>query len=250
MGLIQTILDPVFGPLLQFGPLVTLLVISFFVSLVSTLAYKWLTHQGEMKRLKEEIKGYQTQMKAVRDTPEKVMELQKQAMALNMDYMKKSFTPTLVTILPLLLIFGWLQATLAFMPLLPGQEFTISAMMQDGLIGNVSVRVPVGLEIVGETVKTAQRQVNFTLKGVREGDYIVDVVYEGVTSSKDVWISGEQRYTEQEKSFSGSVKAVRIDYKKLIILPVGIRTWFGWLGLYIIFSLIFSMGLRKVLKLY
>lgn len=250
MGFIQTTLDPVFRPLLQLGPLVTLVIVSFCVSLISTLVYKWLTKQSEMKRLKDEIKGYQTQMKAARDTPEKVMELQKQAMALNMDYMKKSFTPTLVTMLPLLLIFGWLQATLAFMPILPGQEFTLGVVMQDGLMDNVSVRVPVGLEVVGETVKAARQQVNFTLKGVRDGEYIVDVVYGNVPYSKDIFVSGEQKYAEQGKSFSGPVKAVQIDYKKLIILPVGFRNWFGWLGLYIIFSLIFSMSLRKILKLH
>src|SRR3989338_6846644 len=210
MGIIQTILDPVFGPLLQFGPLVTLVVVSFFVSLISTLVYKWLTNQSEMKRLKEEIKGYQTQMKTVRDTPEKVMGLQKQAMALNMDYMKKSFTPTIVTMLPLLLIFGWLQATLAFMPLLPGQEFTLGVTLQQGLVGNVSVRVPVGLEVVGEMVRGAQQQVNFTLKGVQEGEYLVDVMYGGAPYSKEILVSGgKQRYAEQGKSFSGPVKVVQ-----------------------------------------
>jgi len=46
------------------------------------------------------------------------------------------------------------------------------------------------------------------------------------------------------------IQNIKINYNKLVILPIGFRNWLGWLGLYIILSIIFSLGLRKLMKVY
>lgn len=68
-----------------------------------------MTDQEIMKSLKKEIKDIQKDMKKFRDEPEKVMSLQKEAMKKNMDYFKKSMKPNLVSLLPIIFLFGWLR---------------------------------------------------------------------------------------------------------------------------------------------
>ncbi len=101
----------IFGFLISWNPLVAIIIISFLMTLLITLAYKFLTNQVLMKSLKEEIKGFQKEMKENKDNPQKVMEIQKQALEKNMKYMMHSFKPTLFTFIPLIIIFTWLRLT-------------------------------------------------------------------------------------------------------------------------------------------
>src|SRR3990167_6922652 len=165
MGVIDTILDPVFMPLLNLGPFWALVIISFVLSLLMTLIYKLVTNQDEMKRLKDEMKEHQKQMK---ENPEKIGELQKKAMSANLEYMRHSFKPTLITFIPIILIFGWLGAHLAFVPIMPGEEFTVGVLFESAQ-GKAHIVVPEGIEVVGEDVKDVNSGTEFTLKGVREG---------------------------------------------------------------------------------
>ena len=53
-------------------------------------------------------------MKTLRSDPDKMMVVQRKAMETNMKYMMQSMRPTLFTLIPIIVIFGWLNATLAF----------------------------------------------------------------------------------------------------------------------------------------
>jgi len=68
----ETLLDPIFSPLLKLNPLVGIALISFLISAIITVIYKYVTDQNLMKRLKEEIKAFQKEMKELKDHPEKV----------------------------------------------------------------------------------------------------------------------------------------------------------------------------------
>src|SRR5574342_185649 len=171
--------DSAFGFLLNWPPLLAIALVSFVISLLITLIYKWTTNQQEMKRLKDELKEHQTKMKTHKDDPEKMMAIQKQAMAVNMQYMAKSMKSTFITFIPILLIFGWMSANFAFEPLMPNQEFTLAATLQKEIAGNVSVTVPEGLEVVGDSTKQIENgMATFTLKG-SEGDYFVTLASNG-----------------------------------------------------------------------
>ena len=101
--------DFIFGWLVALNPLFGLIVISLVLTLIITIAYKYLTDQKLMKELKDKLKDYQNQMKENKQDHQKVMEIQKQAMDANMKYMIQSFKPTIYTLLPLILIFNWLR---------------------------------------------------------------------------------------------------------------------------------------------
>ena len=123
----------------QLPPLVTIAIISLVISLIIVLVYKFLTNQREMKDMKDKLKDYQKQMKELRNDPKRLMEVQKEAMQLNMKYMKHSLKPTLITFLPIILIFGWLSAHLAYLPIESGQEFTTTIAFDKGTTGVIEM---------------------------------------------------------------------------------------------------------------
>ncbi len=99
--------------LIESYPLAFIIGVSFLVTLFITLAYKYFTNQDEMKRLRKELKELQGAVKENKDDNTKVLELQKEAMQKNAEYMKHSFKPMLVTFLPLIIVFGWLRGAYA-----------------------------------------------------------------------------------------------------------------------------------------
>lgn len=99
----------IFGSLVSSSPLWGLIIISFILTLLITLTYKFLTKQHLMKEWKESLKNYQEQIKNHKHDHKKVMEIQKPMMEVQMKYMMHSFRPLLFTFLPLILIFNWLR---------------------------------------------------------------------------------------------------------------------------------------------
>ena len=253
-----TLLNPVFSPLLSIPPFWSIIIVSLLVSVIITYAYKWLTDQKLMKELKTKQKDLQKQLKANRSEPKKAMKYQKQAMEKNMQYMKHSFKPTLITFLPIIIIFAWLNANLAFEAIQPQQQFDALLQFKDNVIGKVSVSVPDEIDIVGQTEKTIQNgKASFRFKG-NVGNYLL-VFNKGERSySKEVTISKQQKYAEVSKVFkSQELKSITLSNNKLVVLNVLGKeegSWtsgrLGWLGVYILSSIVFSMGLRKLLKLY
>ena len=189
-------------------------------------------------------------MKEFKADPKKVMEIQKRAMETNMKYMMHSMKPTLITFIPIIIIFGWLNANLAFMPIMPGQEFIVGAEFQSGITGDVVLVVPEGIELLSNTTQSIEEgKVEWRLKG-EAGEYILDYQYDGRNYPKELLITSKQAYKELVKKVNDDVvKVLETKHEKTI--PLQIFGWkIGWLGTYIIFSLIFSMGLRKILKLH
>ena len=96
-------------PFIEWNPLISLLIISFILTLITTLSYKYLTNQKMMKESKDEMKILQNEMKELKNNPNRMMEKQKMMMEKNMKIMMHSFRPLLFTFIPFLLIFIWLR---------------------------------------------------------------------------------------------------------------------------------------------
>jgi uncharacterized membrane protein (DUF106 family) len=254
----ETILHPIFSPLLKLPPVVGILIISLLISIIITVVYKYMTDQTMMKDVKTRQKELQKKMKELRNQPEKLMKVQKEAMDLNLKYMSQSFKPTLITFLPIIIIFGWLNANLAFEPIQPGQEFTTTLMFKEGFTGNVTITVPEGVTLVGDSVtEIKDRTAAFGMKAI-EGDYLLVFSYEGKSYDKELTVTSEQRYAPAIKTFSKEpLQSVTLSNQKLIAINLFGKdegSWsagrFGWLFTYIIFSLLFSFGIRKLMKVY
>lgn len=103
--------NSIFGGLIDWNPLIGLLILSFLLTLLISLSYKFLTDQKLMKDHKDEIKILQKEMKELKNEPDKMMEKQKVLMEKNLKMMKHNFKPMLFTFIPLIIVFGWLRET-------------------------------------------------------------------------------------------------------------------------------------------
>src|SRR3989344_2285893 len=244
-------LNIVFAPLLSLPLWLAIIILSLIISVLVIVITKYTTNQTLMKELKDQLKDHQKQIKESKSNPSKAMELQKKAMEVNMKYMSHSLRPTLITFIPIILIFGWMSAVFAFESIPPQQQFTVTAFFEKNSIGQAELNTQNDLMIVGDKNQTIQgEKATWMLKGTKEGEYSFDIVYNGDIQERSVLITSTGEYLPSVKKTSGMIKTIQINYKKLIVIPIGFRDWFGWLGVYIWSSIIFTMALRKLMKVY
>lgn len=250
----DSILNPIFQPVLKLGPFWAIIILALVISLLITLVYKFFTNQSEMKRLKGQQKDFQKRLKELRSKPEEMMKVQKEAMKVNMEYMKHSFKPTLITMIPILIIFGWMAAHLTYEPIYPGEPYSITANFAEELKDKeAELIVFEGTEILSDVKQKINSGATWNLKS-SEGEYSLTVKVGDEEQSKDVLITEELSYAPALENYEHSgIESIQINYNKLKPLGPNISLFGwkpGWLGLYIIFSIVFSMALRKLMGLY
>ena len=253
MSFLDPILSPVLQPLVNISPFWAIVILAVGISFLSTLAYKYLTDQNKMKDLKEKQKEFQKRMKELRSEPQKMMEVQKEAMKVNMEYMKMSFKPTLFTMIPLLLLVGWMAAHLSYEPIFPQETYSVTAMFKEGVTGDAELVADQGTELLNNAKQTiTARAATWSLRST-EGEHDLKVKLGSQEESKTVLITTEVKYADLVTLSSHSdIEKIQINYKPL--KPLGTKSIFswqpGWLGLYFIFSLVGSLAFRKLLKIY
>ena len=256
-------LNIVFGPLLKLPLWFAIIIMSIIISVIVIVITKYTTNQALMKELKDQLKEHQKQIKEHKNNPSKAMEIQKKAMEVNMRYMSHSLRPTLITFIPIILIFGWMNSVFAFQSIHQQQEFNVTANFQNNIEGQAEIIVPEEISVVGNKTAKIQTEITGTifknigkkatwaLKGKKEGEYILEFVYDNDRQQKPVLITNSRQYIDSVKKIKeGPITSIQINYGKLIVIPLGFWNLLGWLGTYIISSIIFTMGLRKMLKVY
>jgi uncharacterized membrane protein (DUF106 family) len=251
----MTFLDKIFNPwlgwTLNLPSFWAIFIISLFITVLVTIAYKYTTNQSEMKRIRDDLKGYQKEMRETKDT-KKLMSIQKKALELNMKYMKASFKSTLYTFIPIIIIFSWLNMHIAYEQIQPNQEFTVTALFAEGAKGEVSLETTPELTGAG-TREIVDDKVTWTLKG-DAGEYALKVKYNTEEYDHKVLITEENSYLPPEKIIRDS-KLKKIVNGNEAVKPFGenfnIFGWHpGWLATYIILSIALSSILRKLMKVY
>lgn len=246
MAFYDPFFNTLFGFLMNWDPLYSIMFLSFLISLIIVLIYKAMTNQTEMKDLKEQLAKYQKQMREHKKEPEKMLEIQKKAMDLNMKYMGKSMKPTLITFLPIILIFGWMNGHFAYEPLMPGQEFNLLATFEKEYTGNATIIVPEGLEVIGEKEQTIQENTaKFKLKG-EKGEYYATIATPGEKFDKKIIITDERTYAPVIENYKGEhIKTIQLDNQTLRVI------WgISWFWAYLIFAIVFSIAIRKAMKVH
>lgn len=107
--MLDSFFNSIFGWLIAWSPKGALIIISFILTFITTIVYKYTTNQVWVKQTKDEMTALQKQMKEEQNNPKKMMEIQKELMEKNMKFMMHSFKPLIYTFIPILIIFGWLR---------------------------------------------------------------------------------------------------------------------------------------------
>jgi uncharacterized membrane protein (DUF106 family) len=153
--------------------------------------------------------------------------------------------PTLITFIPIILIFGWMNAHFAYEPLMPNEEFTLAVNFEKNIEGNVSIMAD-GLEVIGDSSQEIiDHAATFKLRG-EEGYYDPVLSSNGENQTKNVIITTERKYAPVLETYKKDVfKTAQLSNKTLKVF------WkINWFWAYIIFAIVFSMALRKVMKIY
>jgi uncharacterized membrane protein (DUF106 family) len=259
--MLDWLLDPILGPLLRLEPIIAILIISVTISFVISIVYKKFTNQSLMRELKSEIKELQKQMKTLKDKPDEMMKVNKRAMEANMKYMSHSMRPTLITFIPIIIIFGWLNAHMAYYPLVENQQFTSTFVVEDDLSGTVRIDPPDAISIVkgGSSQEIADNKAEWVLKG-DAGEYIITYEFRDNEYRQDVILvesRADRNYAEPVARQQDPVKEIRLSNERIEPLSniplINLIPWVnerGWLFTYIVLSIISSITIRKWLKIY
>ena len=99
---------------MKYGDFGSIVIVSFILGFFTTLVYKYFTNQDALKKIKEENKRLQDEMKNHKDNPKRMAELQKEALQKSLiEPFKHQMKPLLITFAPFVLVFGWLRANFA-----------------------------------------------------------------------------------------------------------------------------------------
>jgi len=120
-GMIYGALDTIFNPILSMdpnptNPALTVLIIAFIVSLITTIANKYLVDQDEMNEIQQRNKAYQKELREAQKKGDgkKIAELQAKQTEMMQEQSKmmtNSFKPMIVTFVPIILIFFWMRTS-------------------------------------------------------------------------------------------------------------------------------------------
>ncbi len=245
-------MDVLFGWLLNMSYFWAIFILSLVLAIMISLIYKYTTNQSLMKDLKMEIKELQKETKTLKHDPKKMMSVQKKAMETNMKYMMHSMKPMIFTFIPIIIIFGWMSAHFGYYPIMPGEEFTTTVSMGEEMMGDITLIAPEGLELLSDEIQSIEDgKASWDLKG-EEGEYLLEYWYGDKSYAKDLLITNNKAYEPPVKGFRRKdIKSISVEHQPVKILNIYIKGWkLGWIGTYIIFSLIFSLLIRKWLKIY
>ncbi|MDL2246211.1 EMC3/TMCO1 family protein [Methanobrevibacter sp. OttesenSCG-928-K11] len=124
----SSIMDPImeglnfiFDPLIAMdptpeNPIFTVFLIATLVSLITTIANKFLVDQEEMQSIQQEMKDFQNELREAQTSGDskkvaKLQAKQSEFMEKQSKMMTNSFKPAIVTMVPILLVFWWMRAS-------------------------------------------------------------------------------------------------------------------------------------------
>ena len=120
-------------------------------------------------------------------------------------------------------------------------------------IGEVILKETEGIQVLSENpAEIQEKKATWKLKA-SEGDYLLEYEYKDQLYEKEVLVTNTNKYRQPQKKVNDkTVSMITISNNKM--MPLGnlsLLGWKpGWLGTYIIFSIVFSMTLRKVLNVH
>lgn len=275
MGLLNFLdpaLDLLFGWTLRLHPALAIFALSAIVVFLITLITKYTTDQAAIKRLRAEQKKLQEQIKKHKDDPKRMMEIQQRSMESSFALMRKSMRATIFTIVPVLILFAWMNNYLAVSSAAPGEPFAVMAATR-ATEGAMVLTPPAQVTLLSNaSVPLNQSQASWRLEGAA-GVHALTVEFQGVAETKEVIIATDLQVPRSKDKLKeppfplnvlsllhspregylhadSPIERISVDYAPIHPLePFHLFGWHpGFLGAYILFSFGLSFLFRKLLK--
>lgn len=233
------------------------------ISLFSTLVYKYATDQEKMARIKARLKELQKELREAKGNQQRMLEINSKIMKSHNEYSMQSMRSMIFTIVPVMIVFIYLQANVAFDPIDPNERFDLVLDYQDtAAIGITDVAVPEGFSIENRSAYNKSGFLGFgsvtgervTIQAPNEsGSYTLEFTYANSTLNRSVIVTEGREYAGQSTGYRGAyLKSAAIDYGGLKVFNIGwLPGWLqGWLATYIIFTLILTNVFRRLFKVH
>lgn len=94
---------------IQANPKLSIIIIATIISLLISVINFFVLDKEKMRASRKRQKEIQKELKASKDDPTKTQELSTELMKHSLESMKHSFKPLIFTLLPILVIFGWIR---------------------------------------------------------------------------------------------------------------------------------------------
>lgn len=233
-------------------------ILSFIATILTTIIYKYATDQKRLKEIKLQLKELREKQKKHKNDTKKMMSLQKEMMELNLEMMKQSFKSMLYTFIPLILLFSWMSANVAYEPINPGDQFTITARISNSFphdLRDVNLTLlPEGNVTRNEAhiaSKETRREIQWIVTAPTEGRYTAVIESQTFKETKEIIITDTKDYLNPISDIRNS-QLLRIEVGNEPVRPLGAFSIFGWrmnwLWTYILLSLVLSIGLRRLFR--
>jgi uncharacterized membrane protein (DUF106 family) len=231
-------------------------IISLLATFLTTIIYKYTTDQKMLKQIKKDMKDLKEQIKKHKTDQKKMMKIQKEMLDKNMVMMKQSFKSMLYTFIPLILVFAWLAATIAYAPVQPNSNVTITAVISNSYPGDMN---SINISSMPQTKITRNlgyapandknKEIQWVMQLGGNGTYTVMVESQTFKQSKEILVTTGKKYSNPISLYKESqLKEIIVGNEKVRPLQgIPVLQIFGWLGTYIILSILMSIGLRKLL---
>ncbi len=239
--------------------LLIILILAIVITILTTIIYKYTTDQKRLKEIKKQLKELRDKQKKYKDNPKKINELTKQMLEMNSEMMKQSFKSMIYTFIPLILLFSWMTASLSYQPIMPEQEFYVTALISPNYSGNISEiklsSVPAMMGQKNESYSVSSNkgtEIQWALSAPQEGTYTILIEGDTFKQTKEILITSNKKYLAPVSEYKDS-QLLKISVGYASVRPLGeisLLGWKpGWLGVYIILSIIINIIVRKILDI-
>ena len=266
---LNRVLTPVFDlvcwPFRTVPPIWAMTVISLASGVVMVWIFGKISDQGEIRRIREHIRGNLIGVRLFQSDIGVVLRLQRRIFGDTFRYMRLAVVPMVVLLVPVVLIMTQLNLRFSARPLLPGEPVIVKAYLRDvgSLDKNVTLEVGDGVSVETRGVRVpSTREIAWRIRAESSGEHVMVIrvgedAIETHLLAGDQWGPVPQRRTgrgmwdtllypgEPPIPRGHPVEAVEIVYPALDLSAFGLAV--NWLVAFFVLSLAFGFAFKDIL---
>jgi uncharacterized membrane protein (DUF106 family) len=178
-------------PLASSHALIVLLVLSILTGLVMIVLFGYLSDQKAVHHAKDQLRAQMLAVRLFQDQPQVVLRAYGRIITGTGRYLRVSFKPLAVIILPMIALLIYGDRYLGSLPFQTNQPILLKAQLdKPEALDNVALRLPPGLSESAPAVHIAENnEVDWRLVASADGNYTVNVLAGGQEIGKQVVVS-------------------------------------------------------------
>ncbi len=263
-GLLVQLFDILLWPFRSTAPIWGLIVISALSGLLMLWIFGRVSRQQAIRSIRDRIRGNILGVRLYQHDVRVVLKLQVTIMRDILTYVTHAFLPTLVLMIPVILILAQLNLRFALSPLRPDATALVKVTLQDAaaLDAPIHLDVPDGLVVETPAVRIpSQREVAWRIRAEQPGQYALNVDVGGREVEKKVWVgedwgavTGLRAHSlitallypgEPLLAPSDEIALIEVQYSPL---PLALFGWpVHWLAVFLVLSLLTGFAFKRTL---